>query len=432
MFSELMENVTNWQVFTGSVTEFFTTLSISKVVMSIIVVFMLVGLVDKIRGNKLGYGEKFDEGFQAMGSLALAVVGLVSLSPVLLLVLAPIVTPLYNLIGASPAMFPSSFLALDMGGYALATQLAGDDIAVGQYSGLIVASMMGITISFTIPYALQMIKKGDQNLFATGILTGVVTMPVGCLLGGLAMNFTSTPLSLGALLRNTLPVILLAALVALGMIFNQKLMIRLFSGFGKGLGFIITVSPGIAIFQYLTGLRLPLFSLMVEEDPVLGGVPLEVSLLLVGLIAIVLTGAFPMILFLNRRLGRVMDRFGRKTGINSAASTGLLTQLASSIPVWSVLGDMNQRGKLINIAFAVSGSFVFGDALAFAGGANPEMVFPVILAKLSAGVLAVLLTLFMLNKNLVKIVENPINTAENPINETGQPPVEEATPEISE
>jgi len=153
---------------------------------------------------------------------------------------------------------------------------------------------------------------------------------------------------------------------------------------------------------------------MVEHDEVLGGVPLEVGLLLVGLIAIVLAGAFPMILFLNRRLGKVMEKFGKKTGINGEASTGLLTQLASSIPVWSVIDDMDERGKLLNVVFAVSGSFVLGDVLAFTGGANPEMVFPVILAKLSGGILAVLLAIFLMKKNLLKFKSSATQPESSP------------------
>ncbi|MGF6990259.1 ethanolamine transporter [Lachnospiraceae bacterium PM6-15] len=402
MFTDLIDSISDISVFTNSVSDFFKNFGVSSVVMSILAIFVIVGLIDKLRGNKLGYGERFDAGFYAMGDLALAIVGIISISPVLLKIILPLISPLYNLIGASPAMFPGSLLALDMGGYALSVQMAGDNAAVGNLAGIIVASMMGITFCFTIPYALTMLDKKDHKLFAMGILLGIITLPIGCLLGGLTMNITSTPIGTCELVLNLLPVFILAIIVALGLILKQELMLKIFAGFGKGMTFIATVSPGIAIFQYLTGLRLPLFNLMVEENEALGGVPLEVGLLLVGLIAIVLVGAFPMILFLNRRLGNVIAKFGKRTGINTESSTGLLTQLASSIPIWSVMGDMNNRGKLINIAFAVSGSFVLGDVLAFTGGANPEMVFPVIVAKLSGGILAIALTLFLLKRGKIK------------------------------
>ena len=402
MFSDFMESLNTGAMFTGSLSDYVQNLSVSSVVMTILTIFMLVGLIDKLRGNKFGYGERFDAGFHAMGDLALAVVGIIAISPVLLRVLSPLVTPLYQLIGASPAMFPGSLLALDMGGFAMSAQLAGENAAIGNYAGIIVASMMGITMCFTIPYALTVMKKEDHSLFATGVLLGIVTLPIGCLLGGIAMGITSTPLPFGELLLNTLPVILLAAVVGVGLIKWQGRMLKIFAGFGKGVTFIATVSPGIAIFQYLTGIRIPLFYLMVVDDPVLGGVPLEIGLLLVGLIAIVLVGAFPMILFLNRRLGKLMNKFGKKAGVNAEASTGLLTQLASSIPVWSVMDSMDQRGKLLNVVFAVSGSFVLGDVLAFTGGVNPEMVFPVIIAKLSGGVLAIVLAIVLINKKVLK------------------------------
>ena len=405
MFQELMESVTNIGTLQNSLADYVKNFSVSSAIITILAIFMLVGVVDKLRGNKHGYGERFDAGFQAMGDLALAIVGIIAISPVLLKLLAPIVTPFFRLLGASPAMFPGSLLALDMGGYAMAMQMSEGNAAVGNYAGIIVASMMGITICFTIPYALTVMKKKDHSLFFMGVLVGIITLPIGCLVGGLCMAATSTPLSVGALLLNTLPVILLAVLVGIGLIFAQGMMLKFFSGFGKVITWIATISPGIAIFQYLTGIRLPLFYLMVEHDNALGGVPLEVALMLVGLIAIVLAGAFPMILFLNRRLSKVMVKLGGRLGINTEASTGLLTQLANSLPIWSVMDDMNDRGKLINVAFAISGSFVFGDVLAFTGGANAEMVFPVIMAKLTGGILAIVLTYILLKRNAIRLPE---------------------------
>ncbi|MCP1109656.1 ethanolamine utilization protein EutH [Ohessyouella blattaphilus] len=41
--------------------------------------FKIALAIDKLRGNKLGYGERFDAGFYAMGDLALAIVGIITL-----------------------------------------------------------------------------------------------------------------------------------------------------------------------------------------------------------------------------------------------------------------------------------------------------------------------------------------------------------------
>ena len=45
---------------------------------------------------------------------------------------------------------------------------------------------------------------------------------------------------------------------------------------------------------------------------------------------------------------------------------------------------MDQRGKVINVAFAVSAAFVFGDHLGFTAGFDPEMLVPVILGSWQA------------------------------------------------
>ena len=51
--------------------------------------------------------------------------------------------------------------------------------------------------------------------------------------------------------------------------------------------------------------------------------------------------------------------------------------------------DMDERGKVINMAFAVSSAFVFGDHLGFIAGVNPEMIVPVIAGKLAGGISAI-------------------------------------------
>ena len=404
---DLIDAVTDIDILKNSLAQYFSEFSVSKAIMTILMIFMVVGLADKLRGNKKGYGKQFDEGFMAMGPLALSVLGIVSLSPVLITLLSPVITPVYSAVGASPAMFPSSLLALDMGGYVLATQLAGDNAAIGVYSGIIVASMMGITMSFTIPYALTVMKKKDHHILATGVLIGMVTMPLGCIAGGLLMFMTPYEVSFAQLLINTLPVIILSAVIACGLIFFRKITLKIFIVFGKAMTFIITAGSAIAVFQYITGVRFPLFSQMVEHNEMMDAVPLEAGLLLVGQIAIVLIGAFPMIHFLNKILAGPIEKFGNRVKINNIASTGLLTQLASSIPMLSLVDKMNNRGKLYNIAFAVSGSFVLGDVLAFVGGREPSMTFPVIAAKLIAGITAIILVAVLpVSKNMKEEVSD--------------------------
>ena len=173
MFNELISSITDVDVLKDSFYEWISTLSINKVIIFIMMIFMLIGAIDKIRGNKHGYGEQFDEGFNAMGPLAIAMAGVVAAAPVLAVILKPIIVPLYELVGADASMFATTLLACDMGGYPLAMQMASNE-TIGNFSGLILGTMMGPTIVFTIPVALRIIKKEDRSFLGAGILAGLI------------------------------------------------------------------------------------------------------------------------------------------------------------------------------------------------------------------------------------------------------------------
>ena len=153
-----------------------------EILIAVMAVFALLGGIDRIWGNRFGLGKEFEDGILAMGSLALAMVGIVSLAPVLSALLRPVVVPLYGLLGADSAMFAGTILACDMGGGALAMELAETEEA-GLLGGVITGSMLGATLVFTIPVALGILGEEDRPALAKGILCGIVTIPVGVLVG---------------------------------------------------------------------------------------------------------------------------------------------------------------------------------------------------------------------------------------------------------
>ena len=81
--------------------------------------------------------------------------------------------------------------------------------------------------------------------------------------------------------------------------------------------------------------------------------------------------------------------------MNEAGAAGLVATLANNIPMFGILKDMDANGKVMNIAFAVSAAFVFGDHLGFTAGFElngerfTQMIFPMIVGKLVAGVTAI-------------------------------------------
>ncbi len=142
-------------------------MGINDFIIYIVIFFLIIGAIDKIVGNKLGLGERFTEGFLAMGPLTLAMVGIISLAPVIANILTPIIAPVYQIVGADPATFANTILAIDMGGYALAKEMALTEEAE-IFSYVFLGTTMGATIVFTIPVALGMIKKEDQPFLLKG------------------------------------------------------------------------------------------------------------------------------------------------------------------------------------------------------------------------------------------------------------------------
>jgi ethanolamine transporter len=265
-----------------------------------------------------------------------------------------------------------------MGGATLAQELALSEEA-GLFGGLIVGSMLGPTVVFTIPVALGIIRPEDQPALATGVLAGIITIPLGSLVGGLAAGF-----SLLFVLKNLIPIALIALLIALGLWKIPNGMVKGFRVFGKGVVAVITVGLAAAIIQELTGLVV---------IPGLG--ELSEGFQMVGEIAIVLAGAFPLVYALTRLLQKPLSKLGGLLGINDSAAAGLVATLANNIPMFRLMEKMDHRGKVVNVAFAVSGAFVFGDHLGFTAGFAPGMIVPMILGKLTGGVSAVAVALWM-------------------------------------
>ena len=357
-------------------------MSADRILIALMAGFALLGALDRIFGSRFGLGQEFENGIQAMGSLALAMVGIVCLAPVLAAVLKPVVVPVFRLLGADPAMFAGSILACDMGGGPLARELT-EDARAAALGGVITGSMLGATIVFTIPVALGILEEQDRPALAKGILCGVVTIPVGILVGGLTAGF---PLSMVA--RNLVPIVLLAALIALGLWKAEEKMVRGFAVFGKLVVALITLGLAAAVVEALTGFAL-----------IPGMADISEGFQTVGTIAIVLAGAFPLVAVVTKLLRKPLIAAGKLLGINDAAAAGLIASLANSIATFGMVKDMNPRGKVVNIAFAVSAAFVFGDHLGFTAGFAPELLGPVILGKLAGGVSAVAAALVLTRKD---------------------------------
>ena len=255
-----------------------------RVIMWIMAAGAVVGGMDRIFGNRLKLGERFEQGLLLLGPTALSMVGILCLAPLLSGVLERCVAPVCRALGMDPGIF-GGILAIDMGGYQLARDLSLD-ARVGRYAGILVASTLGCTVSFTIPVGMGMLEKGHRPDFAKGVLFGLIAMPPALLLGGLMMG-----LNLAETCLNSLPVLVLSGLLLLCILKFTDAAIRGFGVFARIIQILTTLGLVLGAVQYMTGLAL-----------LPGLTPIEDGMAVAASIVIVMLGSLPVAELLRRCL----------------------------------------------------------------------------------------------------------------------------------
>ena len=348
----------------------------NQMLMIVMAAGAVLGGLDRIFGNKLGLGDQFEKGFMLLGPMALSMAGMICLAPVLADVLGRAVVPFFQLIGVDPAMF-GSLLAIDMGGYQLAKELAVDG-RVGSYAGLVVSAIFGCTVVFTIPVGMGMISPGDRPLFARGIMLGLTAMPVGLISGGLLSG-----LSLTGCLHQNLPIFALALLLLLGLWKVPEQMVKGFCLLAEGIKTVITIGLVLAAVESLTG-----------WNPVPGMASIGEAMGVVASIGVVMLGSLPVAELLRRGLERPFAALGGRLGLSPQSLTGMLVSLATPLPALAAYQDMDERGKVAAGAFLVSGASLLAAHMGFVIGTEPDMLAPLIAGKLSGAIAAAALALW--------------------------------------
>lgn len=347
----------------------------STVILWVMALGAVLGGLDRIARNRFGLGEKFEEGFMLLGPTALSMAGIICIVPTLSRILEWLVAPLYIGIGVDPAML-GGLLAIDMGGYPLAAELARNP-ATGQYAGIIVAAVLGCTVTFTVPVGMGVLRKEDRPYFAKGMLYGLIAMPAALIVGGLMSG-----LSMAELLWQNIPVFVFSAALLIGIWKKAETMIRIFTVLASGIRILSTIGLIIGAFCYMTGLEA-------------GGyiAPLTEAMGTVSAIGIVMLGSLPIAELVQRLLKKPLEWAGRRTGMNSASAAGLLIGMVSVLPAIVLLKDMDKRGKIVNGAFFVSAASMLAAHLGFTAGVCPDMIGALIAAKLTGGAAGILVAL---------------------------------------
>lgn len=370
---------------------------------------LIIGAIAAIRDDQSPLGKEFVEGLNSIGPIFIPVAGIMASVPYLSKAITYIVGPAFSAIGADPAIAGTTIIAMDMGGYQLAQALSqGKE---GWLMALIVGSMSGATIVFSIPVGLSMLAKRDHKYMALGVMSGLLSIPVGVLCSSTFLMLTDPlvrdaittigdptihlSLNFAMILANLLPLTIFCIVLVIGLKMIPDIMIKIFLLLAKLMHIFITAVLACSIVEYFTGAFSYVFGAW-GFDPIIADEAdqfraLEVS----GYIGIMLAGAFPMVYLIKKYLVKPMEKFGKVFGVSPNGAAGLLAAAANILAMFRLIGDMPAKDKVLCISFAVCSAFLFGDHLAFIANFQPSMIPTIMIGKIVGGITGFLFAMWL-------------------------------------
>jgi ethanolamine transporter len=378
---------------------------IGNIVIYIIMASAVIGAIAAIRNDGSGLGKEFMQGLYSIGPIFVPTAGIMASIPFLSEFIKHVFGPAFVAMGADPSIAATSIIAVDMGGYQLADALAQsrDSWIMAMIAGF----MAGATIVFSIPVGLTMLEKRDHKYMALGVMSGILSVPIGVFISSVIMKLTSTEVrdnistsaesthifgpDFQTILLNLTPLIIFVVLIAIGLRFIPDKMIKGFMLFGKIMDTGLKLVLVFSIVEYFTGF----FSKVLGAwgfDPIIADSKdafraLEVA----GFIGVMLAGAFPMVFMIRKYLAKPLEMVGKKIGLSPEGSAGLLAAAANILAMFNLIKHMRPKDKVICISFSVTSAFLIGDHLSFTANFQPNMIFPVMMGKLGGGLIAIVI-----------------------------------------
>ena len=383
---------------------------LGNVVIYLMMAFVLIGACAlAFRGDR-GIGREFKEGLYALGPLFIPVAGIMAGLPYLAWLVENVLGKLYEPFGADAAMAATTLIATDMGGYQLAERTA-DSHGVWM-TATITGFLAGATISYIIPVGLAILNVRDHKYFALGIMSGILTIPLGVVVTMGILLATGTPLrptastdgdstatldgfSFWDLLINLLPVMLVTVAIALGLYFFTRAMVTGFIWFGRGLNAAIYLVLAVAIVEHVTGFFSDMFA---------GGASSRSSWRPRARWhrwkwSAISRSCSPARSRWSTRSGPTLDKpltvIGTATGISTEGTTGLLAATTNMLAAFHLIKDMPAKDKVLVVAFGTTCSALIGDHLAFTANFQPNLIGPLMIGKIVAGIAAMVLAVWI-------------------------------------
>lgn len=342
-----------------------------NIFIAIMLFFAIFGLLDKILNNKLGVQGAFDDGLKTIGNIALSMSGFYCIAIFFIQNNVDAFLSISKDLPIDSSILIGSILAPDMGGFSIVNNISSSPSFI-VFSGILLTSTLGATISFQMPIFLGSLKKEELPIMIQGLIYGIISLPI-------ILIFAAIYLQIPNLILNLFPILLLCILLFIGLMFFYQRTIKILTIFAN---IIKTLS---ILFFGMVALQLFIPELNFTTTPLI-----EEAMVIVLKMGIIVCGSMVLCHLILKYADKQIKIIANKLGCNDVSIVGLLLSLTTSLAMLPLFSKMDTRGKLMNAAFSVSGAYVLGGQLGFISSVTTnENVILYILIKIGAGLLAI-------------------------------------------
>lgn len=314
----------------------------------VLLVFAVAAFADKAVGMKTGLGDSIDTGMATMGPTTVAMLGSYTVGVAFINAHAGSVAALADVLPFDPSMIMGVTLAPETGGYSLASQMT-DDSSMLMFNGVILAGLLGQLISFQFPVFMAALDRVDHSIAIKGFIVGIVVIPIGFITAALMLR-----ISFADFAAEFIPVLLICLVLGLGMIKAQRRTVRIVGGFARLIQILIYLLLMIA----LAGIFVP--SLAYAGDALVDN-----ALRVILRCTIIVCGALTLSNLVIRIFRKQLGAIAAKIGVNEVTIIALVLNCINSLAILPLYRKMDEKGKLMNAAFSVSGAYFLGGQLGF-------------------------------------------------------------------
>ena len=340
-----------------------------------ILIFSAFGYISWAFQKKNDITEAFWTGLNLIPILLISSVGVSTISTVFI---DAHLTEISRILGKLPfeaGVIIGTILAPDLGGLPICRELTADPSLV-ILNGAALTAILGTTVSFQIPVFMSSLKKEEHDTVIHGFLIGIGAVPVGFLVACFLTHVSGV-----TFLREFIPVFILCAILFIGLLKKPGMTILIVKKLSRVISLII-----YAMFFYtMLGLFVPSLAYAPTALVAENSLAIVKSCLIAG-------GALVLSVIPQRYCPGILRKAGDKLGINETAVIGLILGMTTSVAMLPLFPKMDNKGKLINAAFSVSGAYFLGGQMGYVAAISDSRTIGVYLAaKVVCGVVSVVL-----------------------------------------